>query len=260
MKRNAKLALICFSMCSLFAFTEAKAQVEKVAVQEVITDTFYVEDLLEVVEEPAVEEVVVEEKESFDDFWEIYYSYSTMDFNYDLIANDLGATTPQHGIGIGMRAILPLGTDYFTMNYNFGYTFGIRQYSDDYLEGTRSRTLSHTGFVDLGFGGQVFFTKNHKNGIGLSAGFGYDYSELHLSKAPQGYAMVLDSKVIQHAFYVPVGLRLFFGDFSLSGILRFPAFDIDMTIESRNPENISPIKDGRTLYMLPLEISLGFKF
>jgi hypothetical protein len=260
MKRNAKLALICFSMCSLFAFTEAKAQVEKVAVQEVITDTFYVEDLLEVVEEVAVEEVVVEEKESFDDFWEIYYSYSTMDFNYDLIANDLGATTPQHGIGIGMRAILPLGTDYFTMNYNFGYTFGIRQYSDDYLEGTRSRTLSHTGFVDLGFGGQVFFTKNHKNGIGLSAGFGYDYSELHLSKAPQGYAMVLDSKVIQHAFYVPVGLRLFFGDFSLSGILRFPAFDIDMTIESRNPENISPIKDGRTLYMLPLEISLGFKF
>jgi hypothetical protein len=260
MKKNAKLALICFSMCSLFAFTEAKAQVEKVAVQEVITDTFYVEDLLEVVEEPAVEEVVVEEKESFDDFWEIYYSYSTMDFNYDLIANDLGATTPQHGIGIGMRAILPLGTDYFTMNYNFGYTFGIRQYSDDYLEGTRSRTLSHTGFVDLGFGGQVFFTKNHKNGIGLSAGFGYDYSELHLSKAPQGYAMVLDSKVIQHAFYVPVGLRLFFGDFSLSGILRFPAFDIDMTIESRNPENISPIKDGRTLYMLPLEISLGFKF
>jgi hypothetical protein len=260
MKKNAKLALICFSMCSLFAFTEAKAQVEKVAVQEVITDTFYVEDLLEVVEEPAVEEVVVEEKESFDDFWEIYYSYSTMDFNYDLIANDLGATTPQHGIGIGMRAILQLGTDYFTMNYNFGYTFGIRQYSDDYLEGTRSRTLSHTGFVDLGFGGQVFFTKNHKNGIGLSAGFGYDYSELHLSKAPQGYAMVLDSKVIQHAFYVPVGLRLFFGDFSLSGILRFPAFDIDMTIESRNPENISPIKDGRTLYMLPLEISLGFKF
>jgi hypothetical protein len=260
MKKNAKLALICFSMCSLFAFTEAKAQVEKVAVQEVITDTFYVEDLLEVVEEPAVEEVVVEEKESFDDFWEIYYSYSTMDFNYDLIANDLGATTPQHGIGIGMRAILPLGTDYFTMNYNFGYTFGIIQYSDDYLEGTRSRTLSHTGFVDLGFGGQVFFTKNHKNGIGLSAGFGYDYSELHLSKAPQGYAMVLDSKVIQHAFYVPVGLRLFFGDFSLSGILRFPAFDIDMTIESRNPENISPIKDGRTLYMLPLEISLGFKF
>jgi hypothetical protein len=247
-------------MCSLFAFTEAKAQVEKVAVQEVITDTFYVEDLLEGVEEVAVEEVVVEEKESFDDFWEIYYSYSTMDFNYDLIANDLGATTPQHGIGIGMRAILPLGTDYFTMNYNFGYTFGIRQYSDDYLEGTRSRTLSHTGFVDLGFGGQVFFTKNHKNGIGLSAGFGYDYSELHLSKAPQGYAMVLDSKVIQHAFYVPVGLRLFFGDFSLSGILRFPAFDIDMTIESRNPENISPIKDGRTLYMLPLEISLGFKF
>lgn len=260
MKRNAKLALICFSMCSLFAFTEAKAQVEKVAVQEVITDTFYVEDLLEGVEEVAVEEVVVEEKESFDDFWEIYYSYSTMDFNYDLIANDLGATTPQHGIGIGMRAILPLGTDYFTMNYNFGYTFGIRQYSDDYLEGTRSRTLSHTGFVDLGFGGQVFFTKNHKNGIGLSAGFGYDYSELHLSKAPQGYAMVLDSKVIQHAFYVPVGLRLFFGDFSLSGILRFPAFDIDMTIESRNPENISPIKEDRTLYMLPLEISLGFKF
>lgn len=255
MKKNAKLALICFSMCSLFAFTEAKAQVEEVAVQEIITDTFYVEDLLE-----GVEEVAVEEKESFDDFWEIYYSYSTMDFNYDLIANDLGATTPQHGIGIGMRAILPLGTDYFTMNYNFGYTFGIRQYSDNIHEGTRSRTLSHTGFVDLGFGGQVFFTKNHKNGIGLSAGFGYDYSELHLSKAPAGYAMVLDSKVMQHAFYVPVGLRLFFGDFSLSGTLRFPVFDIDMTIESRNPENFSPIKEDRTLYMLPLEIGIGFKF
>lgn len=181
MKRNAKLALICFSMCSLFAFTEAKAQ-------EVITEEVY------------VEETAVEEKESFDEFWEIYYSYSTMDFNYDLIANDLGAETPQHGIGIGMRVIIPLGTDYFTMNYNVGYTFGLRQYSDNIHEGTRSRTLSHTGFVDLGFGGQVFFTKNHKNGIGLSAGFGYDYSELHLSKAPQGYAMVLDSKVMQHAF------------------------------------------------------------
>ncbi len=240
MKKNAKLALICFSMCSLFAFTEAKAQVE--------------------VEELAVEEVVVEEKESFDDFWEIYYSYSTMDFNYDLIANDLGATTPQHGIGIGMRAILPLGTDYFTMNYNFGYTFGLRQYSNNYSDFTRNRTLSHTMFVDLGFGGQVFFTKNHKNGIGLSAGFGYDYSELHLSKAPQGYAMVLDSKVMQHAFYVPVGLRLFFGNFSLSGTLRFPVFDIDMTIESRNPQNFSPIKEDRTLYMLPLEIGIGFKF
>ena len=66
MKKNAKLALICFSMCSLFAFTEAKAQ-------EVITEEVYVEQ-------------AVEEKESFDDFWEVYYSYSTMDFNYDLIA------------------------------------------------------------------------------------------------------------------------------------------------------------------------------
>ncbi|MEE1118501.1 MAG: hypothetical protein U0K90_01080, partial [Bacteroidales bacterium] len=93
MKKHAKLALICFSMCSLFAFTEAKAQ-------EVITEEVYVEQ-------------AVEEKESFDDFWEVYYSYSTMDFNFDLIANDLGALTPQHGIGIGMRAIIPLGTDYF---------------------------------------------------------------------------------------------------------------------------------------------------
>lgn len=240
MKKHAKLALICFSMCSLFAFTEAKAQ-------EVITEEVYVEQ-------------AVEEKESFDDFWEVYYSYSTMDFNFDLIANDLGALTPQHGIGIGMRTIIPLGTDYFTMNYNFGYTFGLRQYSNNYSDFTRNRTLSHTGFVDLGFGGQVFFTKNHKNGIGLSAGFGYDYSELHLSKAPAGYAMVLDSKVMQHAFYVPVGLRLFFGDFLLSGTLRFPVFDIDMTIESRNPQNFSPIKEDRTLYMLPLEIGIGFKF
>ena len=145
MKKHAKLALICFSMCSLFAFTEAKAQ-------EVITEEVYVEQ-------------AVEEKESFDDFWEVYYSYSTMDFNYDLIAKDLGAETPQHGIGIGMRAIIPLGTDYFTMNYNFGYTFGLRQYSDNILEGTRSRsrTLSHTLYVDLGFGGQVFFTENHKS-------------------------------------------------------------------------------------------------
>ena len=240
MKEHAKLALICFSMCSLFAFTEAKAQ-------EVITEEVYVEQ-------------AVEEKESFDDFWEVYYSYSTMDFNFDLIANDLGALTPQHGIGIGMRAIIPLGTDYFTMNYNFGYTFGLRQYSNNYSDFTRNRTLSHTMFVDLGFGGQVFFTKNHKNGIGLSAGFGYDYSELQLSKAPAGYAMVLDSKVMQHAFYVPVGLRLFFGDFLLSGTLRFPVFDIDMTIESRNPQNLSPIKEDRTLYMLPLEIGIGFKF
>ena len=233
MKKHAKLALICFSMCSLFAFSGLKAQ-------EVIEEEFYVDDLID-----------ASSKKS-NSFMEVYYSYSTMDFNFDLIANDLGALTPQHGIGIGMRAIIPLGTDYFTMNYNVGYTFGLREYSNNYSDFTRNRTLSHTGFVDLGFGGQVFFTKNHKNGIGLSAGFGYDYSELHLSKAPAGYAMVLDSKVMQHAFYVPVGLKFFFGDISLSATYRFRAFDIDMTVESCNSENSTVIKEGRTLEMFPL--------
>lgn len=240
MKKHAKLALICFSMCSLFAFTEAKAQ-------EVITEEVY------------VEEAAVEEKESFDDFWEIYYSYSTMEANRR-IGGDLDARMPQHGIGVGMRMMLPLQIDYLTVGYTFGYTYGLREYTLSLDKSSKSRTFTQSAFIDFNLGGQIFFSKNHKNGVNIFAGFGYDYGELQLSKAPAGYAMVLDSKVIQHAFYVPVGLKFFFGDISLSATYRFRAFDIDMTVESRNPENFSPIKDGRTLEMLPLEIGIGFKF
>ena len=40
MKKNSKLTLICFSMCSLFAFTGLKAQ-------DVITEEFYVDEIRE---------------------------------------------------------------------------------------------------------------------------------------------------------------------------------------------------------------------
>lgn len=239
MKRNAKLALICFSVCSLFAFTEAKAQEE--------------------VEEVAVEEVIVEEKESFDEFMEIYYSYSTMEANRR-IGGDLDARMPQHGIGVGMRMMLPLQTDYFTVGYTVGYTYGLREYTLSLDKSSKSRTFTQSAFIDLNLGGQIFFSKNHKNGVNIFAGFGYDYGELQLSKAPAGYAMVLDSKVMQHAFYVPVGVKFFFGKVSLSATYRFRAFDIDMTVESCNSENSTAIKEGRTLNMFPLEIGLGFNF
>lgn len=240
MKTRTKLALICFSMCSLFAFSGLKAQ-------EVIEEEFYVDDLID-----------ASSKKS-NSFMEVYYSYSTMEANRR-IGGDLDARMPQHGIGVGMRMMLPLQTDYFTVGYTFGYTYGLREYTLSLDKSLKSRTFTQSAFIDLNLGGQIFFSKNHKNGVNIFAGFGYDYGELQLSKAPAGYAMVLDSKVMQHAFYVPVGLKFFFGDISLSATYRFRAFDIDMTVESRNPENFSPIKDGRTLEMFPLEIGLGVKF
>lgn len=253
MKRNAKLALICFSMCSLFAFTEAKAQVEEVAVQEVITDTFFVEDLLE-----GVEEVAVEEKKS-SDFTDFYFTFATMDANSG-IAEDLGFAMPDKGIGLAYRMELPIGLDHFTVGFNFGYTFGLRTYSENSLDMTKARTFTHSAYIDYNIGARMFFSKNHKNGMSIYAGFGYDYGELQLSKSIQGYAMVLDSKVIQHAFYVPVGVKFFFGNFSLMANYRYRAFDIDMTVESRNPLNTTSIKEGRTLNLFPLEIGIGFQF
>ena len=105
MKKNAKLALICFSMCSLFAFTEAKAQV-------VIEEEYYVE-------EPAgeVEEVAVEEKKS-SDFTDFYFTFATMDANSG-IAEDLGFAMPDKGIGLAYRMELPIGLDHFTVGFNF---------------------------------------------------------------------------------------------------------------------------------------------
>lgn len=239
MKKNFKLTLICFSMCSLFAFTGLKAQ-------DVITEEFYVDEIRE---SPI----------RFHDFSDFYVSFLTMEANNE-IGKDLGADMPKHGIGLGWRTVVPLGTDYFTMNCNFGYSFGFRTYTKNFADLSSQRTLTHSAFVDLGFGGQVFFTRNHRNGMGIFAGFGYDYGELHLSKAAKGHAMVLDSKVMQHAFYVPVGVKFFFGKVSLSATYRFRAFDIDMTVESCNSENSTAIKEGRTLNMFPLEIGLGFNF
>lgn len=246
MKRNAKLALICFSMCSLFAFTEAKAQEE--------------------VEELAVEEVVVEEVEdeyvkefNTSDFTDLYFTFATMGANSG-IAEDLGFAMPDKGIGLAYRMELPIGLDHFTVGFNFGYTFGLRTYSENSLDMTKARTFTHSAYVDYNIGARMFFSKNHKNGMSIYAGFGYDYGELHLSKSIQGYAMVLDSKVIQHAFYVPVGVKFFFGNFSLMANYRYRAFDIDMTVESRNPLNTTSIKEGRTLNLFPLEIGIGFQF
>lgn len=242
MKRNAKLALICFSMCSLFAFTEAKAQEE--------------------VEELAVEEVVVEEVEevAVEEFTDFYFTFATMDANSG-IAEDLGFAMPDKGIGLAYRMELPIGLDHFTVGFNFGYTFGLRTYSENNsLDMTKARTFTHSAYVDYNIGARMFFSKNHKNGMSIYAGFGYDYGELHLSKSIEGYAMVLDSKVIQHAFYVPVGVKFFFGNFSLMANYRYRAFDIDMTVESRNPLNTTSIKEGRTLNLFPLEIGIGFQF
>lgn len=247
MKRNAKLALICFSMCSLFAFTEAKAQVEveELAVEEVVVEE--------------VEEVAVEEKKS-SDFTDFYFTFATMDANSG-IAEDLGFAMPDKGIGLAYRMELPIGLDHFTVGFNFGYTFGLRTYSENNsLDMTKARTFTHSAYVDYNIGARMFFSKNHKNGMSIYAGFGYDYGELHLSKSIQGYAMVLDSKVIQHAFYVPVGVKFFFGNFSLMANYRYRAFDIDMTVESRNPLNKTSIKEGRTLNLFPLEIGIGFQF
>lgn len=247
MKKNAKLALICFSMCSLFAFTEAKAQeeVEELAVEEVVVEE--------------VEEVAVEEKKS-SDFTDFYFTFATMDANSG-IAEDLGFAMPDKGIGLAYRMELPIGLDHFTVGFNFGYTFGLRTYSENNsLDMTKARTFTHSAYVDYNIGARMFFSKNHKNGMSIYAGFGYDYGELHLSKSTEGYAMVLDSKVIQHAFYVPVGVKFFFGNFSLMANYRYRAFDIDMTVESRNPLNTTSIKEGRTLNLFPLEIGIGFQF
>ena len=214
MKRNAKLALICFSMCSLFAFTEAKAQV-------VIEEEYYVEEPAGEVEEVAVEEeeVAVEEKKS-SDFTDFYFTFATMGANSG-IAEDLGFAMPDKGIGLAYRMELPIGLDHFTVGFNFGYTFGLRTYSENSLDMTKARTFTHSAYVDYNIGARMFFSKNHKNGMSIYAGFGYDYGELHLSKSIQGYAMVLDSKVIQHAFYVPVGVKFFFGNFSLMANYRY---------------------------------------
>ena len=246
MKKHAKLALICFSMCSLFAFTEAKAQV-------VIEEEYYVE-------EPAgeVEEVAVEEKKS-SDFTDFYFTFATMDANSG-IAEDLGFAMPQKGIGLAYRAELPLGMDHFTTGFNFGYTFGLRTYSENPDEMLKARTFTHSAYIDYNLGARIFFSKSHKTGMSIYAGFGYDYGELHLSKSTQGSAMVLDSKVIQHAFYVPVGVKFFFGNFSLMANYRYRAFDIDMTVESRNQLNTTSINEGRTLNLFPLEIGIGFQF
>ncbi|MEE1112528.1 MAG: hypothetical protein UH077_05025 [Bacteroidales bacterium] len=256
MKRNAKLALICFSMCSLFAFTEAKAQVEKVAVQEIITDTFYVEDLLE-----GVEEVAVEENSSSKDLsrMDFYMSFLTMDQN-SAIGNALNLNMPQQGIGCGYNVKFNI-TDYFTPNLNFGYNYGIRNYTlvPENEIGLDKRAYSHTIYSDISFGGQMYFSKNHKNGLNISAGFGYDYGELHIATAEPGKVMVANQKIIQHGFYVPVGITFFFGEFSIGAVYRWRAFDIDMTVESLNEPLTSPINRNETLKMFPLEIRLGVK-
>ena len=242
MKRNAKLALICFSMCSLFAFTEAKAQVEEVE------DTY------------VVEENVMEDLHSKDyartDF---YMSFLTMDQN-SAIENALKLNMPQQGIGLGYNVKFNI-TDYFTPILNFGYNYGIRNYTlvPENEIGLDKRAYSHTIYSDLSFGGQMYFSKNHKNGLNISAGFGYDYGELHIATAEPGKVMVANQKIIQHGFYVPVGINFFFEGFSIGAVYRWRAFDIDMTVESLNNPLTSPINRNETLKMFPLEIRLGFE-
>lgn len=71
--------------------------------------------------------------------------------------------------------------------------------------------------------------------------------------------MVANQKIIQHGFYVPVGITFFFGEFSIGAVYRWRAFDIDMTVESLNEPLTSPINRNETLKMFPLEIRLGVK-
>jgi hypothetical protein len=105
----------------------------------------------------------------------------------------------------------------------------------------------------------MYFSKNHKNGLNISAGFGYDYGELHIATAESGKVMVANQKIIQHGFYVPVGITFFFEGFSIGAVYRWRAFDIDMTVESLNNPLTSPINRNETLKMFPLEIRLGFE-
>lgn len=242
MKRNAKLALICFSMCSLFAFTEAKAQ------EEVVEDTY-------VVEENVMEDLRSKDYARMD----FYMSFLTMDQN-SAIENALKLNMPQQGIGCGYNVKFII-TDYFTPILNFGYNYGIRNYTlvPENEIGPDKRAYSHTIYSDLSFGGQMYFSKNHKNGLNISAGFGYDYGELHIATAEPGKVMVADQKIIQHGFYVPVGINFFFEGFSIGAVYRWRAFDIDMTIESLNEPLTSPINRNETLKMFPLEIRLGFE-
>lgn len=250
MKRNLKLALAAVCLCSLSAFSGLKAQ--EVVTEEVIVGT-----------DDYVDEVV--EEKSTSDFFdaEVYYSYLTMNPN-KAIGDALGANMPEHGIGIGFRWLVN-PTKHFLLGYNFGYSYGLRTYTEPgtYTEPEpqfSKRTFTHNINVDFILGAKLYFSKNLKNGMDIFGGFGYDYGELHLSQAEPGFAMVASQKIIQHAFYVPVGIRFFFGDMSIAATYRWRAFDMDMTVESMLSQPISRIPANETLNLFPLEISIGFSF
>lgn len=249
MKRNLKLTLAAVCLCSLSAFSGLKAQ--EVVTEEVIVGT-----------DEYVDEVV--EEKSTSDFFdaEVYYSYLTMNPN-KAIGDALGANMPEHGIGVGFRWMVN-PTKHFLVGYNFGYSYGFRTYTeggpDPNIIYFSKRTFTHNMNVDLVLGPRFYFSKNLKNGMDIFGGFGYDYGEMHLSQAYPGYAMVASQKIIQHAFYVPVGIRFFFGDMSIAATYRWRAFDMDMTVESLLNEPMSPIPANETLNLFPLEISIGFNF
>lgn len=249
MKRNLKLALAAVCLCSLSAFSGLKAQ--EVVTEEVIVGTDeYVDE-------------VVEEKSTSDLFdAEVYYSYLTMNPN-KAIGDALGANMPEHGIGVGFRWMVN-PTKHFLFGYNLGFSYGLRTYTesepDPNIIQFSKRTFTQNINLDVFFGAKLYFTKNLKNGMDIFGGFGYDYGELHLSQAEPGYAMVASQKIIQHAFYVPVGIRFFFGDMSIAATYRWRAFDMDMTVESMLSQPISHIPANETLNLFPLEISIGLKF
>lgn len=241
MKKSFKKLAICLAVFSVATFN--------LSAQEEIIEEFVTEEY--------VEENTETEKEDFRNG--MYFSVLRVDQN-SKIGEALDVTMPQQGIGVGYDWVFNI-TDYFTFNMNFGYSYGIRAYKNvpEGGVGYDKRTFSHSLYADMAFGTKMYFSKSHKTGLNIFAGFGYDYGELHIATAEPGKVMVANQKIFQHGFYVPAGLNFFFGNFSIGAVYRWRAFDIDMTVQSLNEPLLSPINRDETLKMFPIEIRLGFK-
>ncbi len=218
-----------------------------------------------------------EEEEADGDFsrspykLETYFSYSMFNENKS-IGRQLGVDMPEYGIGGGIRMNLPV-TKYFGFGYNFGGIYGIRQYTnaprndnhelilEDAMD---ARTYFYSFYMDFVLSGNIYFSKSLKQGMNIFAGIGYDYMELHVDKGQPGHALVADQKIMQHGCSIPMGLRFFFGNVSLTATYRLRAFDVNMTVEEQRAGALengqTPIRNNQTLKMMPLELSLGFYF
>lgn len=192
---------------------------------------------------------------------DVYFSFLTMDANKN-IGDQIGAKMPKYGIGLGYRMVFNR-TSHFYSAWNLGGYYGFRTYTyaptdndGNALNSTdRDIRASMASFnMDLTFGGSIFFTKDRNNGVNLFAGFGFDFTTVEIDKAKPGNAMYYDYTIMQSAFYVPMGVRFFFKNVTLTATYRLRAFDIDMTVKDRKSTIISA---DETLKQMPLEISLG---